>query len=110
VRAKGASVLPTYIEPNCVALHDDGEARKGAEKTHLVGKNALNTLNARRLVLLVEVLERVGDLPVTRSSLDRTESDLTGLVSGLEEVSTEAGDGLGADDDTARSRSSSVHT
>lgn len=71
------------------------------EQANLVTENTLNTLDAGTLVLVKNLLDGGGDLPVLRSGLDGADGSLSGLVSGSEEVGTDLSDGGrgGGDDD-----------
>lgn len=72
-----------------------------ARKTHLVAEDALDSLDARALVLGKNLLDALGDLPVARSRLDETDRGLGGVVRGGEERGTDVGHGKGGrgDDD-----------
>lgn len=62
-------------------------------------ENALESLDSGRFVLLQEVLDGVSDLPVSDTGLDGSESDLGGLVRGLDEVGLGARNRIGTDND-----------
>lgn len=67
--------------------------------THLVTQDTLNTLDTGRLVLVENLLDGSGDLPVLGSGLDSADGGLSSLVSGGDEGSLDVGDGGGSDDD-----------
>lgn len=70
-----------------------------AHATHLVTQDTLNTLDTSRLVLVENLLDGSGDLPVLGSGLDGADGGLSSLVSGGDEGSLDVGDGGGSDDD-----------
>lgn len=62
-------------------------------------QDTLNTLDAGRLVLVENLLDGGGDLPVLGSGLDGADGGLSSLVSGGDESSLDIGNGRGGDDD-----------
>lgn len=58
-----------------------------------MGEDALDTLDANRLVLCEDLLDPFGDLPVLSPGLDKTDGDLGGLVRRGEERGADVDDG-----------------
>jgi hypothetical protein len=64
-------------------------------------KDSLNSLYSSRFVLLQQVLDGIGNFPVSYSGLDSSESDFGSLVSGLNEVGLDTRNGIGSNDDAS---------
>lgn len=74
------------------------------EQANLVTENTLNTLDAGTLVLVKNLLDGGGDLPVLRSGLDGADGGLGSVVNGGEKIGANLGDGGGGNDDAEGGR------